>query len=205
MSQNATKIGLEDEEYTWKEYVDLAIRTKSTLNPLTNDVNERGLNADVLHGVIGLATENDELRIGIENMDHPNIKEELGDMFWYIAIITRGLKIDHEWSKLVETRYNEIESIDDIMELERCIAELLDIVKRVMFYGTHYNGSSFEKHLKDLYLNLIVYIGFDEELDYQEILKLNINKLKARYPNKFNMDNSINRDLEAERKVLEGE
>lgn len=41
------------------------------------------------------------------------------------------------------------------------------------------------------------------KLDHNTILEKNIAKLKARYPDKFNSENAINRDLEAERKTLE--
>ena len=37
-----------------------------------------------------------------------------------------------------------------------------------------------------------------------DILEKNILKLKARYVNKFSSDKAINRDLETERKILEG-
>jgi NTP pyrophosphatase (non-canonical NTP hydrolase) len=40
-------------------------------------------------------------------------------------------------------------------------------------------------------------------LKHEEVLEKNIAKLKARYPDKFNSDNAINRNLEAERKTLE--
>jgi NTP pyrophosphatase (non-canonical NTP hydrolase) len=40
--------------------------------------------------------------------------------------------------------------------------------------------------------------------DFEETLKRNIAKLKARFPEKFTNENAINRDLETERKILEG-
>jgi hypothetical protein len=37
------------------------------------------------------------------------------------------------------------------------------------------------------------------------VLTTNINKLRVRYPDRFNAANAINRQLDVERKVLEGE
>jgi hypothetical protein len=37
----------------------------------------------------------------------------------------------------------------------------------------------------------------------KEVMDINIKKLEARYPEKFTEDKAINRDLEAERKILE--
>lgn len=41
--------------------------------------------------------------------------------------------------------------------------------------------------------------------DWEQQLVTNVAKLKKRYPNKFTSDDAINRDLAAERKILEGE
>jgi hypothetical protein len=39
--------------------------------------------------------------------------------------------------------------------------------------------------------------------DLREILETNINKLEARYPEKFTEDKALNRNLDIERKILE--
>lgn len=45
-------------------------------------------------------------------------------------------------------------------------------------------------------------LGFEGH--WEDDLETNIAKLKARYPDKFTSENAINRDLEAERQILEG-
>lgn len=40
--------------------------------------------------------------------------------------------------------------------------------------------------------------------DWNGILETNLNKLKKRYPERFTSEDAINRDLESERKILEG-
>lgn len=97
------------------------------------------IDLDILHGVLGIATEAGELLEAValsifddEAFDMVNLKEELGDVFWYAAIL----------SVRSDTNFTEIQTT-------------------------------------------------------------NINKLKARYPDKFTSEDAINRDLDAERKVLE--
>jgi hypothetical protein len=41
------------------------------------------------------------------------------------------------------------------------------------------------------------------EIDFEEVLEKNIKKLSVRYPNGFNNQDALVRDLQAEREVLE--
>jgi len=73
------------------EYIKNAIRTESPqclfssmLTPMTR----------LLHGAMGICTEAGELLDVLKKclfynrkIDHDNVKEELGDVFWYLAII----------------------------------------------------------------------------------------------------------------------
>jgi hypothetical protein len=47
---------------------------------------------------------------------------------------------------------------------------------------------------------------FDEDcgFDFADDLERNINKLKLRFPDKFTEEKALNRDLDGERKILEG-
>jgi hypothetical protein len=49
----------------------------------------------------------------------------------------------------------------------------------------------------------IVTVSFYLDFDFYQSLTNNINKLMVRYPEKFDTDKAINRDLETERKRLE--
>lgn len=94
-----------------------------------------------LHAVIGICTEAGELLEAMynhkwkgEEFDVVNAKEEIGDIFWYMAILFRRYK----WN-----------------------------IKRIFW--------------------------------------TNVEKLKKRYGNKFSSEKAINRNLEAERKILEND
>lgn len=95
---------------------------------------------DVMHGIIGIATEAGELLEQLfaflfynDEFDEVNIKEELGDIFWYQALLAKNL-------------------------------------------------------------------GFT----FEEIQDTVLKKLKHRYPDSFTSEAAINRDLDGERKILEG-
>lgn len=90
---------------------------------------------DTLLGIVGIFTEAGELIEALKkpSIDKVNIKEELGDVLWYVAVLCK----------------------------------------------TH-------------------------DFSFEDIMETNIAKMKARFPEKFNEHDANNRDLDNERKVLEG-
>lgn len=89
---------------TWKEYTDCCYKTLSVVN-----------NDNELHCAIGLSTEANEIldaykkdRFYGREIDKKNIKEEVGDMLWYIAILLK--EIDY---------HIEDAMVDNVMKLEK--------------------------------------------------------------------------------------
>ena len=81
--------------------------------------------------------------------------------------------------------------------------ELLDMVRAHIFYGKPLDRTNGIEEMGDS--SWYSRIGCDElGMEYIEVIRRNIAKLKARYPVKFTEENALNRDLEAERVVLEG-
>jgi NTP pyrophosphatase (non-canonical NTP hydrolase) len=81
--------------------------------------------------------------------------------------------------------------------------ELLDAYKKHFAYGKELDKVNVGEEIADMmwYIsNLCRMLN----IDYEEMLERNINKLKARYPEKFTQENALNRDLDVERKILEG-
>ncbi len=81
-------------------------------------------------------------------------------------------------------------------------SELLDAVKRSLFYGTELDLVNLHEEIGDLmyYIALIVDATSG---DFDAIIQTNINKLKKRFPDKFTNTDAVNRDLIAERAILE--
>lgn len=80
--------------------------------------------------------------------------------------------------------------------------ELLDVLKKNIFYGKPLDIVNVKEEAGDLLWYLAIL--FDAlEADPYEVMRTNIAKLKARYPQKFESEQAITRDLATERKVLE--
>lgn len=80
--------------------------------------------------------------------------------------------------------------------------ELLDAFKRQLFYGKPLDVVNIKEEVGDLMWYVAILLR-ELDLDFQEILDLNIQKLRARFPDKFTEDHALNRDLETERAILE--
>lgn len=81
--------------------------------------------------------------------------------------------------------------------------ELLDAFKRKIFYGKDLDVVNVKEEIGDLMWYVAILLR-ELDLDFHEILDLNIEKLKARFPDKFSEGKALNRDLERERSILEG-
>ena len=122
-----------------KQYIQDAIRTESNnFSAIGGRMKEEGT-IRLMHGAIGLTTEAGEFIDALKKhvfygkeLDRVNLAEEMGDLFWYLAIIADELKID-----------------------------------------------------------------------FESVMKTNIEKLKARYGEKFCEDKAENRNLQTERSILE--
>jgi NTP pyrophosphatase (non-canonical NTP hydrolase) len=185
------------------DYISLAKRTESLVLGL-NDLSLR-----LLHSSIGLATEIIEFNEtyhkegALKQLDIVNLLEEIGDMFWYIAIGCDVLKIN--FSNIILELKNEKFELNTRLYLriaESNIGAILDKCKRQIFYRKVIDEVEYKalyiEVIKNLY-KLVISMGYDFEV----LLQKNIDKLSARYPDKYTDHNAINRDLEEERKVLE--
>lgn len=80
--------------------------------------------------------------------------------------------------------------------------ELLDAFKRKIFYGKELDVVNVKEEIGDIMWYIAILLR-ELDLDFEDILQLNIDKLRARFPQKFTETHALNRDLDAERKILE--
>lgn len=168
------------------EYQKLAVRTMASLG---------SHQADLSHMVLGMCSELSELQDAIENQDEVNIGEELADFQWYLS----------NYNTLQGYEFRDMVAMIDsyeVMDIYYVVSELQDMVKKYIAYNKPVNPVS-EIPLLDTLQHLInsQYLRYD--LKQEDYLRKNIEKLQARYPEKFTQDNAINRDLDTERKILE--
>jgi len=79
--------------------------------------------------------------------------------------------------------------------------EFLDMLKKHIFYGKRLDYPNAVEELGDE--EWYIALAIDEiRTTMKEVLTINIEKLKRRYPEKFSEADAINRNVEAEREIL---
>jgi NTP pyrophosphatase (non-canonical NTP hydrolase) len=81
-------------------------------------------------------------------------------------------------------------------------AELLDALKKHIFYGKVLDHVNIKEEAGDSLWYLAI-LNDEMEWTFEEVANLVIQKLKLRYPGKFSGYDALNRDLDAERNLLE--
>ena len=82
--------------------------------------------------------------------------------------------------------------------------EFLDALKKSVFYGKELDRVNLKEELGDLLWYMA--IAMDElGTDFETEMERNIEKLRARYPERFTKEKALERDLEKEREILERE
>lgn len=82
-------------------------------------------------------------------------------------------------------------------------AEFTDALKKLFFYGKQVDTTNLVEELGDLCWYIA--IACDElDVSLEQVMNINIKKLQKRFPEKFTEAHAIDRDLDAERQVLEG-
>lgn len=152
-------------------------------------------NQRLLHAAMGLCTEVGEL-FEIESDEH--MVEEMGDVFWYLALAHDAVgldfdavEIDHDFTDFEPRGETPLDTFTIYA------TELLDMVKKQIFYGRAIDMKRVELTL--FTLKMAISFALDEQgIKVIDILQANVNKLSTRYPEKFTEDAAINRDVKAE-------
>ena len=172
---------------TLKNYQEQAKRTCPSLG---------SLKLDLSHMVLGMCSEVSELQDAIINQDRTNIGEEIADIEWYLSNYFRF----REWDYDIKT--DNIFYKPKIKSLNYSISNLQDVIKKFIAYDKEIDQEYEYQLLTAIFTEVqLLYKRFD--LDGNAWRSKNIEKLKKRYPEKFTTQNALNRDLEAERKILE--
>lgn len=176
----------------WSEYKELSEKTLST------EFHCGKQTENLLHGVIGILTEIDEL---MSWNDDVNRKEEVADIFWYIALLDRELELNLEIQDF-DKEFSQLSNEALVLKSLSLTLSQLDILKKKLYYNKNIELEDFSNKTKEIFELMCVFCHHNQ-IDVMDILDKNISKLKARYGNKFNSDKAINRDLSKERQILE--
>lgn len=80
--------------------------------------------------------------------------------------------------------------------------EFLDMLKKHIYYGKDLDVVNAKEEISDTFWYCAVAIDV-LQTTFEDVMNVNIEKLKIRYPEKFTEEKAINRNLKEERKILE--
>jgi NTP pyrophosphatase (non-canonical NTP hydrolase) len=157
---------------------------------------------NLAHMVLGICSEQEEALKALVEKDNVGIGEEIADTYWYIANYCSFRGYDLE--DLHNNRFNvTIENWEEEVDLNSVyLSRLQDLVKKYLAYGKSINREIEENTLKGLLL-ILQNSNNEYNLNLHLILQNNIDKLRVRFPDKFDTEKAINRNLDEERKELE--
>jgi NTP pyrophosphatase (non-canonical NTP hydrolase) len=176
----------------WNEYKVLSEKTQSL------EFHSGKQAENLLHGVLGVVTELDEL---MDWNDEVNKKEEVADVFWYLALLDRELNLNLKLEDFSKS-FSQLNNNALIMKSFRLSNYLLDCLKKKLYYNKPIDSDDFSMKISEIFECMEIFCHHNS-IDVSSILETNIQKLKARYGDKFSSDKAINRNLNKERQILE--
>jgi NTP pyrophosphatase (non-canonical NTP hydrolase) len=192
-------------DVTLDNYLENAVRTES----IVDDLNEGRWNSRVIHGLFGLVTETGELYDAYKRhvfyvkedgkrkpLDIVNIQEEVGDLMWYMAILCDYYGQDFKRS--VEIYRKPCDAATEVTFL-RALSNFHSAVSKM---ENEYLCLEINPNLGELFNSLAHFVSFIGS-SWEEIAQVNINKLRARFPEKYETSKAYDRDLNKERQILE--
>lgn len=186
----------------WNEYKEMSEKTLST------EFHVEKRDELLLHAVIGVLTEVEEI-LDNDGEDRTNLAEEVGDIFWYLAIIGREFNMDFPEGKEYSTLFKDkvgythnMTSNHIIIPIIKETCQLLDMMKKKLYYNKPIDDVKFQSITTSIMIHISTYCKMFG-LDKKSICQTNIDKLRARYGDKFTSERAINRNLTKEREILE--
>jgi NTP pyrophosphatase (non-canonical NTP hydrolase) len=137
----------------------------------------------------------------VSDYDPNKIKDELGDVMWYLSNYSNllGVAISDFKDKIVG--FGPINVQSNIDGLLLSASKLLDMDKKTFAYGKVYTKADKVNAMMSVFY-YVTKLAEEHQVDLSEAMDLNIKKLRVRFPDKFVSDQAINRDVEKENKVF---
>ena len=170
--------------------------SKPTMPGIIGDMKVR-----LLHSGLGMATEIAELQQAIDAGDRVNILEELGDILWYWAIALDALQFRDFSDEGEETLV--FSPTEAERRLTARICAWADLVRRDSIHAKPMRPEMALAVLCEVWRGVgDVCRAF--RLDRARVMDRNIEKLRTRFPAQYDGVQFEERDLSAEREILEG-
>lgn len=98
--------------------------------------------------------------------------------------------------------YIDIDLFHAVMGLSTEAGEALDMFKKHIYYGKEFDEINLIEEIGDAMWYLAIACNA-LDITFEQVMEKNIEKLKARYGDKFSEEKANNRNLNIEREVLE--
>jgi len=95
-----------------------------------------------------------------------------------------------------------MDNLHMVLGMQTESAEIADVFKKHIAYKKEIDWVNIKEELGDVMFYIANMCNING-WDLRDILETNIKKLEARYPEKFNEENALNRNLDKERGILE--
>lgn len=122
--------------------------------------------------------------------------DESGDLFWYLSNYCSIRNLI--FAPNINPTLDYLTSQDAIQDGSY---KLLDIDKKCLAYNKPFNSGIAQKYVGEIYAGLIYILSW-YKIEVFEVFEKNINKLRVRFPEKFDADLAINKSNENEWKVF---
>ena len=119
--------------------------------------------------------------------------------------IKNALKTESQNFDEIESRLKSkkmLQTLHAAMGVSTEAGELLDAVKKHVYYGKKLDEVNMLEEVGDLFWYLAI-LADELGFDFKQAMEKNINKLQARYGEKFSEERAITRNLSQERSTLE--
>lgn len=163
-------------------YIELAMRTNSTVTGQNPEVTP-----DLLHATLGMADELFEYNM---SQSWLNAAEELGDLCWFIALAGKALDYDPFASPCPD--------LEHAPTLTDAVATFVGSVKKSYAYNKPLDRLSLTYLLDVMVARISLIAENKSNRTLDDLLITNVAKLQARYPEKFDEDAAVNRNIKQE-------
>lgn len=156
-------------------------------------------NPDLLHAAMGMCTELAEI---YEVRDDAHELEELGDVVWYMALGFAAIGQRFEDAEIIpmDKFLETVRGDEALVSLLLLATDLLDLVKKQIFYGREYSDEkvlSILVQCKSALHHGLIVSGANITID--QVIEANVKKLSKRFSTgSFSEDAANNRDVNAE-------
>jgi NTP pyrophosphatase (non-canonical NTP hydrolase) len=167
------------------------------------DLGSKLLNS--IHMTLGLGGELlEELTEAIEKRDLVNISEELGDAQWFACnyATLHNISLPGNFMLPAPERITVKDRTRFYSDLKKAIGKLQDFDKKELAYGKKPDEAQRSIALYTL-LFCTEFIALEHTIDMEVARQKIVDKLRVRFPEKFDADKAINRDTVTERQILE--